>query len=31
MQNKVTICYWEYKISRKVRVEMFKRINEKKN
>ena len=30
MQNKVTICYWEYKISRKVRVEMFKRINEKK-
>ena len=30
MQNKVTICYWEYKISRNVRVEMFKRINEKK-
>ena len=30
MYNKVTICYWEYKISRKGRVEMFKRINEKK-
>ena len=30
MSNKVIICYWDYKISRKVRVEMFKRINEKK-
>ena len=29
MQNEVTTCYWEYKVSVNVGVDMFKRI--KKN
>ena len=29
MQNEVTACYWEYKVSVNVRVDMFKRIKKK--
>ena len=29
MQNEVTACYWEYKVSVNVGVDMFKRIKKK--
>ena len=29
MQNEVTACYWEYKVSVNVGVDMFKRTKQK--
>ena len=32
MLNEITTCYWEYKVSENMRVDMLKRIGkEKKN